>query len=103
MTREELDEWNVCLERPDARVMKDVIFDYFEAEIKEAKDRVDSFCNLNDAVNKAFKELQSRTCESCIFLHRPTQSCDRGVSTYKHKSTIDSPTSFSCNRYEAVR
>lgn len=44
MTRQELDEWNVCLERPDARVMKDVIFDYFE----------------------------SRTCENCKHLQKYT-------------------------------
>lgn len=63
------------------------VFDYFEPKLKEANARVESFCNLNNAVNEAFKEIQSRNCGNCKWFvpHRadiPNEfegTCDAGV------------------------
>ena len=82
MTREELDEWNVCLERPDARVMKDVIFDYFEQKL------------LN---------FESKTCESCKCLQKRGNDlvCSKTLSFVNTTKYIEiKDLSFGCNKHE---
>ena len=91
------------------KVIIDKIYDDFEKELKEAQDRVDSFCNLNNAVNEAFKELQSRTCENCKHssVAEDTYSgtivsmfCAEGVGEFEVCDVMQNTPDFGCNKWE---
>jgi hypothetical protein len=83
----------------------------FESEIEQVRDeaqaRVDSFCQLNNAVAIAFKEMQSRTCENCehgkellgdyICTHGDIFLYDRTIDVM---CNLTFPKDFGCNKWE---
>jgi hypothetical protein len=83
------------------------IYDDFESEIEqirnEAQARIDSFCQLNNAVTMAFDEVQSRTCINCKFYSKGKYPddcyCDKGVSLDEDFNLLED--NFYCNKWES--